>query len=63
MLIEPVTLDGQHARLEPMSLAHVPALWRAGAHDEIGGIYPTPCAPRRRCRATLRPNWPNKRPV
>ena len=40
MLIEPVTLDGQHARLEPMSLAHVPALWRAGAHDEIGRYLP-----------------------
>ena len=32
MQIGPVTLDGQHVRLEPVSLAHVPALWRAGAH-------------------------------
>ena len=40
MLIEPVTLDGQHARLEPMSLAHVPALWRAGAHEEIWRYLP-----------------------
>jgi N-acetyltransferase len=40
MLIEPVTLDGQHARLEPMSLAHVPALWHAGAHDEIWRYLP-----------------------
>ena len=31
MLIGPVILDGHHVRLEPVSLAHVPALWRAGA--------------------------------
>jgi hypothetical protein len=40
MQIEPVTLDGHHARLEPVSLAHVPALWRAGAHEEIWRYLP-----------------------
>lgn len=35
MQIRPVTLDGLHVRLEPLSLAHVPALWRAGEPDEI----------------------------
>jgi RimJ/RimL family protein N-acetyltransferase len=40
MHIEPVTLDGQHVRLEPVSLAHVPALWRAGAHEEIWRYLP-----------------------
>ncbi len=35
MLIGPVILDGHHARLEPVSLAHVPALWRAGEPNEI----------------------------
>ena len=36
----PVTLDGQHECLEPVSLAHVPALWRAGAHEEIWRYLP-----------------------
>ena len=35
MQIGPVTLDGHHVRLEPVSLAHVPALWRAGEPEEI----------------------------
>ena len=35
MQIGPVTLEGRHVRLEPVSLAHVPALWRVGAYEEI----------------------------
>jgi len=35
MQIGPVTLEGSHVRLEPVSLAHVPALWRAGAHAHL----------------------------
>lgn len=42
MQIEPVTLEGQHVRLEPVSLAHVPALWRVGAHEEIWRYLPYP---------------------
>jgi hypothetical protein len=40
MQIGPVTLDGQHVRLEPVRLAHVPALWRAGGHEEIWRYLP-----------------------
>ena len=40
MQIGPVTLEGQHVRLGPLSLAHVPALWRAGAHEEIWRYIP-----------------------
>jgi len=40
MQIGPVTLEGQHVRLEPVSLAHVPALWRAGAYEEIWRYIP-----------------------
>ena len=40
MQIGPIILDGHHVRLEPVSLAHVPALWRAGAHDEIWRYLP-----------------------
>ncbi len=35
MQLGPVTLEGQHVRLEPVSLAHVPVLWRVGAHAEL----------------------------
>jgi RimJ/RimL family protein N-acetyltransferase len=35
MQIGPVTLDGHHVRLEHVSLAYVPALWRAGEPEEI----------------------------
>ena len=40
MQIEPVMLEGQHVRLEPVSLAHVPALWRVGAHEDIWSYLP-----------------------
>jgi len=40
MPIEPVTLEGQQVRLEPMSLAHVPALWRVGAPEDIWRYLP-----------------------
>ena len=40
MQIGPVTLEGQHVRLEPVSLAHVPVLWRVGAHEDIWRYLP-----------------------
>ncbi|MGE3539274.1 MAG: GNAT family N-acetyltransferase [Candidatus Tectimicrobiota bacterium] len=40
MQIEPVTLTGTHVRLEPVCLAHVPALWQAGAHEAIWRYLP-----------------------
>jgi N-acetyltransferase len=40
MQIGPVTLEGYHVRLEPVSLAHVQALWRAGAPEEIWQFLP-----------------------
>ena len=33
MWIEPVTLEGRYIRLEPLSPAHVPALWAATAPE------------------------------
>jgi len=40
MHITPVTLEGQQVRLEPVSLEHVPALWRVGAHADIWRYMP-----------------------
>lgn len=38
--IEPITLTGQHVRLEPIEESHVPDLWRAGNHPAIWKYMP-----------------------
>jgi RimJ/RimL family protein N-acetyltransferase len=35
MELEPVTLEGRHVRLVPLTLEHVPALWEAADDPEI----------------------------
>jgi RimJ/RimL family protein N-acetyltransferase len=40
MEVTPVILEGQHVRLEPISLEHVGALWRVGADAEIWRYMP-----------------------
>ena len=35
MRVEPVTLEGQHVRLEPLSLAHLDALWAVAGDPEL----------------------------
>lgn len=35
MKLEPVTLEGRHVRLVPMTPEHVPALWEAGQDPEL----------------------------
>jgi RimJ/RimL family protein N-acetyltransferase len=35
MLVEPITLDGQHVRLEPLSLAHHAQLCAVGLDEEL----------------------------
>ncbi len=35
MLVEPVTLEGRHVRLEPLSLAHTAALCEVGLDQEL----------------------------
>lgn len=35
MKLEPVTLEGRHVRLVPMTPEHVPALWEAGRDPEL----------------------------
>jgi RimJ/RimL family protein N-acetyltransferase len=39
MQIAPVTLHGQHVRMEPLSLEHLPGLWRAGSDPAIFAWY------------------------
>jgi RimJ/RimL family protein N-acetyltransferase len=42
MPLSPVTLPGRHIRLEPLTLAHVPALARAGLFAELWRLQPAP---------------------
>src|SRR5438874_1170895 len=35
MIVEPVTLEGKHVRLEPLSLAHHAALCEAGLDEDL----------------------------
>ena len=35
MLIRPVTLEGEHVRLEPMTMAHHAALWEIAKDCEL----------------------------
>lgn len=42
MSLSPVTLSGSHIRLEPLTLAHVPALARAGLYPELWRLQPAP---------------------
>ncbi len=42
LIIEPVTLEGAHIRLEPLSLAHHEALCAVGFEDSIWGWNPRP---------------------
>ncbi|MES2954317.1 MAG: GNAT family protein [Pseudomonadota bacterium] len=40
--METLTLSGVHVRLEPLALAHVPALAKAGIHPELWRLQPAP---------------------
>ncbi len=40
--LTPITLAGQHVRLEPLTLGHVPALARVGLYPELWHWIPTP---------------------
>jgi hypothetical protein len=42
MPVGPITLDDYHVCLQPVSLSHVPALWRVGAHEDIWRYLPYP---------------------
>ncbi|HEV7587011.1 MAG TPA: GNAT family protein [Longimicrobium sp.] len=35
MELTPVTLEGRHVRLVPLTVGHVPALWEAGNDDDL----------------------------
>jgi RimJ/RimL family protein N-acetyltransferase len=49
--LTPVTLAGTHVRLEPLSLAHVPALAEVGADPDVWRLLSTPLATEEDVRA------------
>jgi N-acetyltransferase len=42
MTLQPITLSGQHIRLEPLHIDHVPALTSIGRHPELWRLQPAP---------------------
>ncbi len=42
MKISPVTLEGRHVRLEPLTRAHLPGLAEVGLDEELWRWIPTP---------------------
>lgn len=40
--LQPLTLSGHHIRLEPLTMAHVPALTRVGLAPELWRLQPAP---------------------
>lgn len=41
MKVAPVTLEGAHVRLEPLTMEHAPALWEAGSDPEVWRLIPS----------------------
>jgi hypothetical protein len=41
MMVSPVTLEGQHARLEPLTKAHLPGLAEVGLDEDLWRWIPT----------------------
>lgn len=46
MKVEPVVLEGEFVRLEPVGIEHVDALWAAGSDEALWGLIPTNVASR-----------------
>ena len=42
MHIDPVTLEGRHVRLEPLSLEHLDELTEAGLDEDLWRWFPAP---------------------
>lgn len=46
MNVEPVILEGEFVRLEPMTLEHLDSLWEAGCDESLWRLIPTTIASR-----------------
>jgi RimJ/RimL family protein N-acetyltransferase len=53
MLVEPVTLEGRHARLEPLREAHLAGLTEVGLDEELWRWIPTPVRTREEMAAYI----------
>src|SRR5258708_5018278 len=46
MKVEPIVLEGEFVRLEPMEASHLDALWAAGSDEALWRLIPTNIASR-----------------
>lgn len=53
MNVESVTLEGEHVRLEPLSLAHLDELTEAGLDEDLWRWFPTPVRTPEEMRAAI----------
>jgi RimJ/RimL family protein N-acetyltransferase len=53
MIVEPVVLEGQHVRLEPLRIGHLDALCACGLDEELWRWIPTPVRTREEMRAYI----------
>lgn len=51
--VEPVELEGEHVRLEPVNVEHTPALWEAGSHPELWRFMPSVIGSEEQMRETI----------
>ena len=53
MIVEPVTLEGRHVRLEPLALNHLDALCTVGLDESIFRWFPVPAHTPEKMRAFI----------
>ena len=51
--VEPVELEGEHVRLEPVNVEHTHALWEAGSHPELWRFMPSVIGSEEKMRETI----------
>ncbi len=51
--VEPVELEGEHVRLEPVNVEHTSALWEAGSHPELWRFMPSVIGSEEQMRETI----------
>ena len=51
--VEPVVLEGEHVRLEPLNLEHTAVLWEAGGHPELWRFMPGVIGSEEQMRETI----------
>ena len=51
--VEPIELEGERVRLEPVNVEHAPALWKAGSHPDLWRFMPSVIGSEEQMRETI----------